>query len=92
MQADAPDDYIFASGKLHAVQEVIEISFETAGLEWRECVEIDESLFRTAEPCRLVGDTSQARKVLNWEPKNSFRELIVEMTQAAMKHQATRSR
>ena len=92
LQADAADDYIFASGQLHTVQEVIEIAFETAGLEWQECVEIDESLFRAAEPCRLVGDASKARKVLNWEPKISFRELIVEMTQAAMQNQATRSR
>jgi len=92
LQVDAPDDYIFASGQLHTVQEVIEIAFETAGLEWRECVEIDESLFRAAEPCRLVGDASKARKVLGWEPQHSFRELIVEMTQAAMQDQATRSR
>ena len=92
LQADAADDYIFASGQLHTVQEVIEIAFETAGLEWQECVEIDESLFRDAEPCRLVGDASKARKVLGWEPQHSFRELIVEMTQAAMQDQATRSR
>ena len=92
LQADAPDDYIFASGQLHTVQEVIEIAFETAGLEWLECVEIDESLFRAAEPCRLVGDASKAREVLGWEPQNSFRDLIVEMTQAAMQDQATRSK
>jgi|TARA_B100001971_G_C18228384_1_gene562173 GDPmannose 4,6-dehydratase len=92
LQADAADDYIFASGQLHTVQEVIEIAFETAGLEWQQCLEIDESLFRDVEPCRLVGDASKARAVLDWEPKNSFRELIVEMTQAAMQDQATRSR
>ena len=92
LQVDAPDDYIFASGQLHTVQEVIEIAFETAGLEWRECVENDETLFRDSEPCRLVGDATKARAVLGWEPQNSFRELIVEMTQAAMQYQATRSR
>ena len=54
--------------------------------------DLDESLFRAAEPCRLVGDASKARKVLGWEPQNSFRELIVEMAQAAMRHQATRSK
>ena len=84
LQADAPNDYIFSSGKLHTVQEVIEIAFETVGLEWREFVKIDESLFRDCEPCRLVGDASKARALLDWEPQNSFRKLIVEMTQAAM--------
>ncbi len=92
LQVDAADDYIFASGQLHTVQEVVEIAFETAGLDWQECVEIDKSLFRDAEPCRLVGDASKARAVLDWEPQNSFRELISEMTQAAMQYQATRSK
>ena len=92
LQADAPNDYIFASGKLHTVQEVIEIAFETVGLEWQEYVKTDESFFRDCEPCRLVGDASKARTLLDWEPQNSFRKLIVEMTQAAMQDQATRSR
>jgi GDPmannose 4,6-dehydratase len=92
LQADAPNDYIFASGELHTVQEVIEIAFETVGLEWREYVKTDESFFRDCEPCRLVGDASKARTLLDWEPQNSFRKLIVEMTQAAMQYQATRSK
>ena len=92
LQADAPDDYIFASGKLHTVQEVVEIAFETAGLDWRGDVEIDKSLFRDAELCRLVGDASKARAVLGWEPKKMFRKLIAEMTQVAMQRQAMRSK
>ena len=92
LQADTADDYIFASGQLHTVQEVVEIAFETAGLEWQQYLEIDEFLFRDVEPSRLVGDASKARAVLDWESQNSFRELIMEMTRAAMQDQVTRSR
>ena len=34
LQTDRPDDFIFASGEAHAVQEVVEIAFETVGLDW----------------------------------------------------------
>lgn len=91
LQADAPDDYIFASGQTHTVQDVIEIAFETAKLDWRSHVKIDESLFRATEPRQLVGAPTKARAVLGWESRTSFRELIEEMTQEAKGLQATRA-
>jgi GDPmannose 4,6-dehydratase len=91
LQADVPDDYIFASGQTHTVQDVIEIAFETAQLDWREHLKIDESLFRATEPRQLIGDPTKARTVLDWQSQTSFRELIAEMTQEATGSQATRS-
>lgn len=90
LQAAEPADYIFASGETHTIQEVVEIAFETVGLNWAEHVVRDESFNRKTEPNRLIGDASKARAVLDWEPEKAFRELIVEMTQAALA-QATRS-
>ena len=90
LQADQPDDYIFASGQTHTVQEVIEIAFETVGLNWEHYVVRDESLNRKREPNRLVGDASKAKAVLGWEPENSLHNLIVEMTEAAL-HEISRS-
>lgn len=91
LQADQPDDYIFASGQTHSVQDVVEIAFETVGLNWEDCVVRDNSFKRKKEPNRLIGDASKAKAVLEWEPKNSFRDLIVEMVEAA-RAQITRSR
>ena len=85
LQTDRPDDFIFASGEAHAVQEVVEIAFETVGLDWEKYVVCDDQFHRTADPVCLVGDPSKARAVLDWEPKNGFRELIVEMTLAAQR-------
>lgn len=90
LQAAEPADYIFASGETHTIREVLEIAFETVGLNWTDHVVRDESFNRKIEPNRLIGDASKARAVLDWEPKKVFRELIVEMTQVALA-QATRS-
>lgn len=39
-------------------------------------IEIDPVYFRPAEVELLIGDYSKARKVLNWEPKTKFKELV----------------
>jgi len=84
LQANEPDDYIFASGQTHAVQEVVEIAFQTAGLKWEDYVVSDDSYKRKKEPIDLIGDASKAKALLDWEPNNSFNELIIEMTRAAI--------
>ena len=85
LQVEQPDDYILASGEAHTVQEVVEIAFVTAGLDWEKHVVHDQQFDRSADPACLVGDPSKARAVLDWEPKKGFRELIVEMTRAAQR-------
>lgn len=47
--------------------------------EGQEVLSVDPKYFRPAEVDLLVGDASKARRILGWEPKTSFRELIREM-------------
>ncbi len=42
----------------------------------------DPKFYRPAEVDQLVGDASKARKVLGWEPRVSFEELIHMMVDA----------
>lgn len=84
LQHGSPQDYIFATGKLHRVQDIIEIAFQVAGLNWRDHVKRDEKFLRPADPRRLVGDPSRARRDLGWEPEVSFEETISEMTRAEL--------
>ena len=85
LQHDRPDDYVFASGETHTVQEVVEIAFETVAIDWHEHVKRDQSLMRPAEPNRLVGNARHARNLLDWRPENDFRQLIMGMTHAALR-------
>lgn len=45
-------------------------------------VKVSEEFFRPESPGLLVGDASKARKVLGWEPKITFEELVSEMVAA----------
>ena len=42
-------------------------------------VAVNERYFRPAEVERLLGDATKAKKVLGWEPKTSFVQLVKEM-------------
>jgi GDPmannose 4,6-dehydratase len=76
LQADAPDDYVLATGETHSVREFLDEAFAYAGLEWDKYVKIDERYFRPSEVDVLLGDPSKAREKLGWEPNVQFAELV----------------
>jgi GDPmannose 4,6-dehydratase len=79
LQAAAPDDYVIATGENHSVREFCEVAFAEANLDYRDHVVIDERFYRPAEVDFLLGDASKARKNLGWEPRTTFRELVLDM-------------
>ena len=83
LQQPAGDDYVFATGILHSVQDVLELAFAEVGLDWRTHVHRDERLVRTPETCTLVGDSSKVRR-LGWQPATDFAALIRWMVSAEL--------
>ncbi len=47
-------------------------------------IEIDPGYFRPTEVHKLCGDFSKAKKLLNWQPKITFAELVSEMVRSDM--------
>jgi GDPmannose 4,6-dehydratase len=84
LQQDAPDDYVIATGETHSVREFCEEAFSCVDMDWEEFVRVDPKYFRPAEVDLLLGDASKARRVLGWEPRVTFRELVHLMVDADM--------
>lgn len=82
LQHPEAEDYIFATGETHAVQEVVEIAFAAVHLDWQQYVKRDARLIRPAESLSLCGDPSKAVRLLGWTREYSFRGMIEEMTLA----------
>jgi GDPmannose 4,6-dehydratase len=82
LQQDSPDDFVIGTGESHSVLEFVQLAFAHAGLDWRECVEVDERYLRPAEVDNLCADASKARRVLGWEPAVTFGELVRIMVDA----------
>jgi len=85
LQQDQPDDFVVATGETHSVRELCELAFAEADLDYREFVKVDERYYRPAEVDQLIGDASKARRVLEWEPTYTFRQLIKEMVASDLK-------
>lgn len=82
LQQDAADDYVIATGEKHTIREFVEITFARLGLSLDKHLEIDPKLFRPAEVHSLLGDCTQAKAKLGWQPKVSFQGLIEMMVDA----------
>lgn len=101
MQQEEPDDYVIATGETHTVKEFCDLAFSSAGMPitWsgtginetaiddkgRVVVRISRKYFRPTEVDYLLGDSSKARKVLNWSPKVSFEELVKIMVESDLR-------
>lgn len=82
MQQPEPDDYVIATGESHTIREILDEAFGYLGLEWQKFVAIDERLYRPTELHSLCGDASKAKRVLGWEPKTGFKEIVRKMVNA----------
>ena len=85
LQQNVPDDYVVATGETYSVREFLGEVFGCLELDWEKYVEIDKRYYRPTEVELLLGDPGKAKKVLQWEPKITFKELAKMMVDADMK-------
>jgi len=79
------DDFVGATGESHSVREFVQEAFRAVGIDdWEKYVVADEKFARPAEVYNLRGDASKARRLLGWEPKVRFHELVRLMVQAEL--------
>ena len=84
LQQTRADDYVLASGETHSVREFCECAFGYLGLDYKNYVQEDASVYRPSEPTLLVGNISKAKYALGWEPTVGFRELVNMMVEAEL--------
>jgi GDPmannose 4,6-dehydratase len=82
LQQEKPDDFVIATGETHSVREFLDEAFSYLDLDWKQHVLIDPRYFRPAEVTELLGDMSKAKRLLQWEPKVKFRQLVRMMVDA----------
>ena len=81
LQRPEPQDFVVGSGIAHSVNDLVDLAFKSAGLDWRNFVSVDQTFLRPAEVDHLLADASKARQVLGWQPRVSFAELIEMMVE-----------
>ena len=95
LQSDKPDDFVISSEENFSVKDLINIASKILKLDtyWKGSglnrvlidknnniiVKIDKTLFRPKDIISISGNSTKAKKKLNWQPKIKFRTLIKEM-------------
>jgi GDPmannose 4,6-dehydratase len=100
LQQDEPEDFVIATGVQYSVRDFVDAAASELGMqiEWqgegveeigvlkgKTVVRVDPRYFRPTEVETLLGDPSKAKTRLGWEPKTSFKELVVEMVREDLK-------
>jgi len=85
LQHSEPDDFVGATGESHSVREFVEEAFRIAGVsDWQRHVASSERFVRPAEVFNLRGDASKAHRLLGWQPRTKFPELVRIMVEAEL--------
>ena len=82
LQQAEGDDFVLATNETHTVREFVETAFARVDLDWKEFVKHDDRYERPAEVELLIGDPAKAKRILDWEPKVRFQELVQIMVDA----------
>lgn len=73
------DDWVIATGKARSVGQMIDYVFKKLKLSKKKHLRINKKFFRPEELKYLQGDSSKARKLLNWKPEYTFENMLNEM-------------
>ena len=79
LQGEAPEDFVIATGESNSLEEFVATAFSEVGLDWRQYVVQDQSLFRPTEIRYSRGQAEKAKKKLNWEARMRMKDVVREM-------------
>lgn len=84
LQLDLPADFVISTGESHSLEEFVSCAFDYFNLNWKDYVTFNNQLRRPSDIHRSCGNPAKARKVLNWETKKQFKDLIESMCESAI--------
>jgi len=79
LQQDEPDNYVCATGASHTIQQLVDYTFKTLGLDASKYIKTSEKFKRPEELEHLKGDSTKLRTKLGWEPTYTFETMLDEM-------------
>ena len=85
LQADAPNQYIFASGRRHRVADLVDCAFRAAGLDYRHYVRVTERNTTSLQVATgLCGNSRKAESELGWKREWTFEQTVEDMVRAEL--------
>ena len=85
LQLPKAEDFVIATGETYSLENFVDIAFREVGLQWRDYVEIDDSLNRPSDILISRADVTKARAKLPWESSVSMPQVVQLMMAAERK-------
>jgi len=82
LQHPEPDDYVIATGESHSLEDFVRTTFDQLGLDWKDHVKTDPSLYRPSDIERSCGNPTKAKEKLGWTATKKFKDIIAELIKA----------
>ena len=79
LQHDTPTDFIVATGKTHSLRDFVDQAFDFVGLNSRDYLQTDSSLFRPSDLKYSSVDPANIKNKLGWQASVDFRGIIERM-------------
>jgi GDPmannose 4,6-dehydratase len=79
LQCDTAQDFVIGTGVAHTVEELCKEAFAYVGADWSRHVEVEQALMRPRDAAVAVADPTKAARVLGWQAKVGFVELVHKM-------------
>jgi GDPmannose 4,6-dehydratase len=76
LQQQTPDDFVISTGASHTVREFLTLACQHLDLEPAACVVQSNKFLRPIELNCLLGNSSKAKEVLQWQARTAFRDLV----------------
>jgi GDPmannose 4,6-dehydratase len=82
LQQDNADDFVIATGQTNRLEDFVAEVFSHLGLDWRDHVEVDKSLFRPTDIAVSCGNPNKAKQKLGWQAKYMMQDVARMMVDA----------
>jgi GDPmannose 4,6-dehydratase len=79
LQQEKPHDYVIATGVTISLEEFVQAAFVQAGLNWRDYVEQDPTLFRPTDLAIGRADPAKAHRELDWKATTKGIDVVKKM-------------
>lgn len=79
LQSQTVDDFVLATGKLHSVQQLVELAFNYVGLNYEDYVRHDTALVTSVEPIAACGNSAKAKRLLGWQNTVPLDEIVARL-------------
>lgn len=76
LQHDKADDFIIATGEANKLEDFVACAFDTLGLDWKDHVTVDSTLFRPTDVSWSQGCSDKAAEKLGWRASSRMADVI----------------